>query len=124
MKSTRLIYWATTGLFSLMMAYSAYAYLVQPEMTQAFQHLGFPHYFRIELAIAKLLGVAVLLAPLPARLKEWAYAGFTLTLISATISHSAVGDPLPNRLMPMVMLAVLAASYFTYHKLRPAAAAE
>jgi hypothetical protein len=46
----------------------------------------------VELALAKLLGVALLLAPVPARLKEWAYAGFAFTLGSALIAHLAVGD--------------------------------
>ncbi len=41
-----------------------------------FTHLGFPAYFRVELSWAKLFGVVLLLAPVPGRLKEWAYAGF------------------------------------------------
>ena len=28
----------------------------------------------------------------PLRLKEWAYAGFAITLVSALIAHIAVGD--------------------------------
>jgi len=36
--------------------------------------------------------VLVLLAPAPARLKEWAYAGFAIDLGSAIIAHLAVGD--------------------------------
>ena len=59
-------------------------------MAEAFTHLGFPDYFRVELAWAKLLGVVLLLAPVPARLKEWAYAGFAITLGSALIAHFAV----------------------------------
>ena len=42
--------------------------------------------------MAKLLGVVLLLAPVPARLKEWAYAGFAITLASALIAHFSVGD--------------------------------
>ena len=61
-------------------------------MAEAFTHLGFPAYFRVELAWAKLLGVVLLLAPVPARLKEWAYAGFAINLVSALIAHLAVGD--------------------------------
>jgi hypothetical protein len=60
-----------------------------------FTHLGFPAYFRIELSWAKLIGVAVLLAPVPARLKEWAYAGMAITLVSALIAHFALGDAAP-----------------------------
>jgi hypothetical protein len=61
-------------------------------VAEAYTHLGFPDYFRIELALAKLLGAVLLLAPAPARLKEWAYAGFAITLGSALIAHFAVGD--------------------------------
>jgi DoxX-like family len=61
-------------------------------VAEAYTHLGFPDYFRIELALAKLLGIVMLLAPAPARLKEWAYAGFAITLGSALIAHFAVGD--------------------------------
>ena len=63
-----------------------------PQVAEAFTHLGFPDYFRVELAWAKLLGVVLLLAPVPSRLKEWAYAGFAITLGSALIAHFAVGD--------------------------------
>ncbi len=61
-------------------------------MAEAFTHLGFPDYFRVELSLAKLLGVVLLLAPVPARLKEWAYSGFAITLGSALIAHLSVGD--------------------------------
>ena len=47
---------------------------------------------RVELSWAKFIGVVLLLAPVPARLKEWAYAGFAITLASALIAHFAVGD--------------------------------
>ena len=57
-----------------------------------FTHVGFPDYFRVELSWAKLLGVVVLLAPVLARLNEWAYAGFFITLASALIAHFSVGD--------------------------------
>ena len=63
MKTTKIIYWATTALLALMMTFSAYSYLTQAEMKQGFEHLGFPDYFRVELAIAKVLGVVALLAP-------------------------------------------------------------
>ena len=50
-----------------------------------------PNYFRVELA-AKLLGAVLLLAPVPARLKEWAYAAFAITLGSALIAHLSIGE--------------------------------
>jgi hypothetical protein len=85
-------YWTVTALFCLQIAFTAYAQLRLPQVAEAFTHLGFPAYFRMELAWAKLLGVVLLLAPVPARLKEWAYAGFAITLASALIAHFSVGD--------------------------------
>jgi len=105
-------YWISTGLFSAMMAMSAIAYLTQPMMVQAFHHLGFPDYFRVELAIAKLLGVAALLLPVPERVKEWAFAGFLITLVSAIVAHSTVDGP-AKAVAPVVALGLLILSYAT-----------
>ncbi len=85
-------FWIVTGLFCLQISFTAYAQLRLPQVAEAFAHLGFPSYFRVELAWAKFLGVLVLLAPVPARLKEWAYAGFAINLGSGLIAHLAVGD--------------------------------
>ena len=85
-------FWIATALFCLQIGFTAFAQLKLPQVAQAFIHLGFPAYFRVELAWAKLVGVALLLAPVPTRLKEWAYAGFAITLGSALIAHLSVGD--------------------------------
>lgn len=121
MKSTKITYWVFTGITSLGLLFSSFSYLTSPQMVTTFQHLGFPAYFRIELAVAKFLGVIVLLAPLTgvlARLKEWAYAAFTIVFISAFIAHSSVGDPAVMRIFPIIFLGLLAGSYITYHKLK------
>src|SRR5262250_1166297 len=91
-KPTAIVYWMVTALFCLQMTFTAYAELRLPQVAEAFTHLGFPGYFRVELSWAKLIGVLLLLAPAPARLKEWAYAGFAITLASALIAHLSVGD--------------------------------
>lgn len=91
-RAKAIIYWVLTGLFCLQMGFTAYAQLRLPQVAAAFTHLGFPGYFRVELSLAKLIGVALLLAPVPARLKEWAYAGFAIDLASAVIAHLALGD--------------------------------
>src|SRR3954463_2298093 len=85
-------FWIATALLCLQIGFTAYAQLRLPQVAEAFTHLGFPPYFRVELSWAKLLGVALLLAPVPARLKEWAYAGFAITLGSALVAHLSVGD--------------------------------
>jgi hypothetical protein len=91
-KTRVLVYWALTALLCLQMLFTAYAQMRLPQVAEAFTHLGFPGYFRVELSLAKLVGVVLLLAPVPARLKEWAYAGFAIDLGSAVIAHLSVGD--------------------------------
>ena len=120
-KTMKITYWISTAIVSLMMIFSAYSYFTNPEVKQGFQHLGFPDYFRVELAIAKILGAIILLAPIKGQVKEWAYAGFAFTFISAFIAHSASGDPINNRIGPIVFSVVLALSYFTYHKAKSVA---
>src|SRR3954468_14559502 len=85
-------FWIATALFCLQIGFTAYAQLRLPQVAEAFTHLGFPAYFRVELSWAKFLGVVLLLAPVPARLKEWAYAGFAINLGSALIAHLSLGD--------------------------------
>lgn len=91
-KSIRIGFWVVTALFCLQMGFTAYAQLCLPQVAEAFAHLGYPAYFRVELSWAKFVGIALLLLPVPARLKEWAYAGFAITLVSALIAHFSVGD--------------------------------
>ena len=91
-KTKTTMYWIVTALFCLQMGFTAYAQLRLPQVAEAFTHLGFPSYFRVELSWAKFLGILLVLAPVPARLKEWAYAGFAITLTSALVAHFSVGD--------------------------------
>ncbi len=117
-------FWLVTALFCLQMSFTAYAQLQLPQVSQAFAQLGFPDYFRVELSWAKLVGVLLLVAPVPARLKEWAYAGFAIDLGSAVVAHLAVGDG-PKAWGWAVGTGVLwALSYFFWRRLdRPSAAA-
>ena len=85
-------YWVFTVVLCLQMSFTAYAQLHLPQVAAMFAHLDFPPYFRVELSWAKYLAAVILLVPVPAWLKEWAYAGYGITLLSALIAHWAVGD--------------------------------
>jgi DoxX-like family len=85
-------FWTVTAFFCVQIGFTAYAQLSLPQVAEAFTRLGFPDYFRVQLAWAKILGIVLLLAPVPARLKEWAYAGFAITLVSAVIAHVSIGE--------------------------------
>ena len=121
MKATKITYWVTTAILAVMMSYSAYLYLTAPALEQAFQHLGYPDYFRVQLAIAKLIGAVLLLVPISIRIKEWVYAGFSIVFISAFIAHTATGDPVNAAVMPLVFFVLLMISYFTLHRYQASA---
>lgn len=117
MKKDNIIYWISTGLFTAMMSLSATMYFISPEVKANFDKLGFHDAFRIELGAAKLLGALVLILPFfKGNIKEWAYAGFGITLISAFILHLSVGDPVSIAAAPLMFLGILALSHFYYHK--------
>ena len=89
-KAKTIVYRIVTALFCLQMSFAAYAQLRLPQVAEAFTHLGFPAYFRVELSGAKLLGVVLMLAPVPARLKG--LRRLRHHLASALIAHLSVGD--------------------------------
>ena len=113
MNGRKTIYWISTALVALVIAISGVLSLIHsPSMVDAFAHLGYPPYFAYLLGVAKVLGVCTLRAPgLPA-VKEWAYAGIGITLISACVSHFASGDGLAS-LEPLFFFVMLIASYLT-----------
>lgn len=117
-KRTSVAYWIFTLLFALQMGFTAYAQLCLPQVAAVFTHLGFPDYFRIQLTWMKVAGLVVLLLPMvPARLKEWAYAGFTIVLVSALIAHLAVGDGPEAWLWAVGTLVLEALSYYFFRRL-------
>ena len=113
MKAIKITYYVTTGLMSLAMLFSTYAYLTKPELKGAFQHLGFPDYFRVELAIAKFIAAIALWLPVRL-LKETAYIGLSISFVSAVIAHIALNDSIGHTLYPVFVLAILVTSYVTY----------
>lgn len=130
MRRERIIYWATTGVVASVMVFSIinFTFLDHfPFPEGGFVHLGLPDYFRIELTIAKTLGVLALLLPgVPAKIKEFAYFGFAITLVSASFAHYSSGDARVSPLFvvdPLIFLSLLIASYFYFNKLRAARAA-
>jgi len=117
MKSNKIIYWSITGLMGAAMLMNAYLYFTDPKMAEAFKHLGFPGFFRVELAVAKITGVIVLLVPVfSGKIKAWAYAGFGITFISAALAHYLANDPAKNITMPLIFLVLLIISSIYYSK--------
>ena len=126
---TKIVYWTATALFCLLMTFTAYAELRLPQVAEAFTRLGFPAYFRVELSWAKLIGVALMLAParvsgsaqrtrIACALREWVYAGFAIDLASALIAHFSVGDGPAAWDWAAAASLLWALSYFTWRRLQ------
>lgn len=109
----KIVYWVSTGLVAVSSLFAAFAYLSgSPQVVGGFAHVGYPQQLRIILGIAKPLGAIALVVPGLAKLKEWAYAGFTFAWISAFVAHYLAKDG-PTAFAPLVMLLMLIISYLT-----------
>ena len=121
MKTDKIIFWTTTIIIFLfegvMPALTGHTELAK----QGVAHLGYPDYFRVELNILKILGaLAIIIPQVPARIKEWAYFGFSVSLFSAFVGHAVVDGINGQTFFPLVIFAILATSYIYYHKLNKA----
>ena len=111
--SRKIVFWGATVLVALDALYAAFTYLIaSPETVENFRHVGYPQQLRVLLGIAKLAGAIVLVVPRLPTLKDWAYAGFTITWIAASVAHYLAGDG-PLSLLPVALLGLLAVSYVT-----------
>ncbi|UTA69891.1 DoxX family protein [Emticicia sp. 21SJ11W-3] len=120
MKRDKIIYWVATTIIFLWEGVMP-ALTSQTELAkEGISHLGYPAYFGVMLTVYKVAGsVALILPVVPARIKEWAYAGLSFSLISAFISHWAVDGMNAQTPFPLIILAILMVSYVYYHKLNP-----
>lgn len=112
-KRNRIIYWIATIWLSLGMVSTGLVQLMgMKEEAEMFTHLGYPHYLLGILGVWKLLGVAAILIPGRPLLKEWAYAGFFFTMSGAVLSHLAAGDGAKEFFGPMLLLVLIAVSWY------------
>lgn len=117
-KRIGIIYWSATVIVFLLEG-------VVPALTshtelavQGVRHLGYPDYFRVMLTVFKVLGALALILPfVHNRVKEWAYAGFAFTMVSAFVSHWAVDGPGGQTFFPLFILAILATSFIAHEKM-------
>ena len=119
MNTLNLTYWIITGLFSGFMVFSSYGGItLMPEAVALLHdHLGYPNYFIRWLSALKVIGaVAILLPMVPARVKEWAYFGFFVDLVTGMVSFIAMGDPVLNWAPMLLFIGVLAWAYVLHHR--------
>lgn len=121
MKKYKIMFWISTGIIFLMEGVMV-LFTSQSEMSiQGITSLGYPLYFVTLLAVFKVLGSFALIIPqVPARIKEWAYAGFGIDFICAFVSIVAVFGFGIMVLVPVLFMILLVMSYVSYHKLNTA----
>lgn len=119
MKKNKIIFWVATTIIFLWEGVMP-ALTSQTELAkQGISHLGYPDYFGVMLTVYKVLGaLAIMLPMVPARIKEWAYAGLSFSLISAFVSHWAIDGFNAQTPFPLFILAILMVSYVYYQKLK------
>ncbi len=116
-KSRLVLYWLTTAPAALLFAVPGSALLLGiPHFTVEMARLGYPGYFLTLFGFLKIVGAVTILVPGFARFKEWAYAGMLFDAVFASYSRAAIGDPLPQILLPLAIGALVLASW----ALRPA----
>jgi len=114
------IYYATTLFIAVLIGlYGGIVDILHtPAVIYVTETLKYPLYFFTMLGVFKILGAIALLLPRKFKtIREWAYAGFTFDFIAASYSHWAVDDSVDKIILPLVMLAILAVSYFLKDRL-------
>jgi len=113
-------YFLTTGFIALVVGLlGGLMDIIQPQnVIDTAAVLGYPLYFFTLLGVFKILGAVGLFLPKSFhKLKEIVYAGFAIDFIFASFSHFSVNDPLVKIIIPLVMLGILAISYYLKDRL-------
>ena len=118
MKATKIIFWISTIIIFLFEGVMPVLFSQSDDSKEGFRHLGYPLYFITILTVFKVLGALALIIPqVPGGVKEWAYAGFTFDFICASVSYFIVDGVGFLAFFPLIILVILMASCFSYHKL-------
>ena len=123
----RAFYRTSTGLVLAVMLFSIINFIFNDHFPfpngpeGAFVHLGLPLYFKVELTVAKILGVLGCSSRVfRSRSRSSPYAGFAITLVSAAIAHFGRGDARNLSVLyvvdPLVFFCLLAVSYYYFEK--------
>lgn len=116
MKTTKIIYYISTGLLTLLLLFSVGMYFFNhAEVAIMFPKLGYPAYIIYPYAVAKLLGLTAIWFISNQTLKEWAYAGFFFALVLAFFAHIMTGDG--EQMGAVIAFVLLMTSYITYKKI-------
>lgn len=104
--------WGLKGLFTVLFAMIAISKLVQaPPLMGGLASLGYPSFLALLLGVAYALGLVGIWQRASAKVREWAFAGYSFALLGALASHILVGDPIAAWIPSAVLLGLLAVVY-------------
>ena len=112
------IYWASTVLLGLILTASALSYLFHAATIEGIRELGFPDFFRIQLAVLKCFAVIALLVPqAPLALKDAASVGALLFFLTALIAHFVHRDSPVTWILNIGFIGLVVVSHVSLHRL-------
>ncbi len=89
----KILYWCSTIIISFFLLLSSYSYIFSQSTIIGLRELGFPDFFRIQLAVLKIIATILILIPgIHIYIKDWAYSGIGIFLLTAFIAHLAHED--------------------------------
>lgn len=88
MKRNKIIFWIATGIIFFWCGVMTVIFFGSEEQKAGMEHFGYPSYFGPMISVFAILGSLALVLPfVPAKMKEWAYFGFALNFIGASVSN-------------------------------------
>jgi len=116
-KTLKIAYWASTGLFALLLVMDGVAGILQEETgRQVLLHLGYPVYAMTIMGAAKLAAAVAILQWRYRTVKEWAFAGFAFTCYGAFFSRLTVGDSGIDLLFPIIFFLLMLVPYYFWKR--------
>lgn len=112
------LYWVSTVLIVSFLLLSSYTYFFSKETIEGLKDLGFPYFFRIQLAILKIIAAIILIVPgISKNMKEWSYAGVAFFLITALVAHIAHKDSIYITILLFLLFGINIVSNYYFHRI-------
>jgi uncharacterized membrane protein YphA (DoxX/SURF4 family) len=117
-RTLKISYWTATILFALLLIMDGIGGITQAEAGQeALRHLGYPMYLLTVMGAAKILAAVAIVQTRFRTIKEWAFAGFTISCVGAFWSRMVIGDGADLLIFPVIFLGIMAVPYVLWKKL-------
>lgn len=117
MKTSKIVYYVSTGLLTMLLLFSAGMNLFNyDEVAVMYTSFGYPTYIIYPYGILKLLGLISIWFIDNKVIKEWTYSGFFFAFILAFFAHFMIGDG--EQISAIIAMILLLTSYITYKKIK------